>query len=179
MALVVGLIMLVVMTLVAVVSFKLAQTSMEVVGNMQATNAVVASANSAVEEAISTTRLTESPGAVFIDPCGGNNNTRCFDVNDDGVSDITVTLTPEPTCVNWRNIQNVELDLSREEDANCTAGTSQLFGVDGVDTGNSICANSLWEINAQASDAVTAANTVVAVGAAVRVPLDDVITSCP
>jgi len=177
-ALIVGLVFLVVMTLVALISFKLARSSLDVVGNMQATNAVVSSANAAIEEALSTVRMFQSPNAVFLVPCVGA-NTRCYDVNSDGTNDITVTLTPAPTCVRWNNILNRELDPKDPQDTACATGTQQSFGVEGAPTGNSLCADSVWEINAVAEDAVTSARVTVTEGASVRVSVDDVLTACP
>lgn len=178
MALVVGLIILLIMTFLAVVSFKMARTSFEIVGNMQSTNAAVASANAAIEEALSTTRIFQAPQAVFLVPCAAA-NTRCYDINGDGTNDITVTLTPDPRCKTWQNIQNAALNLSEDEDWACATGTAQVFGIEGAPTGNSMCANSVWEITAAAADAVTSTSTVVTAGAAVRVAQDDVLTSCP
>lgn len=178
MALVVGLIILVIMTFVAVVSFKMARTSLEIVGNMQVTNAAVASANAAIEEALSTTRLFQAPQAVFLVPCAGP-NTRCYDINSDGANDVTVTLAPAPTCRRWQNVRNAVLDLSDQEDFNCTTGAPLQYGIDGVPTGNSLCADSLWEIQAVAADMVTSTTTTVVEGAAVRVAQDDVLTTCP
>src|SRR3546814_20856284 len=79
-------------------------------------------------------------------------STKCYDINGDGTDDIEVALTPSPTCVNWQNIQNSSLDLSDADDAACATGATQQFGVEGAPTGNSLCANSMWEITAQSSD---------------------------
>jgi hypothetical protein len=46
-------------------------------------------------------------------------------------------------------------------------------------TGNSICADSLWELSAEATDNVTESKVTVAQGAAVRVSTDNIAASCP
>jgi Tfp pilus assembly protein PilX len=57
MALVVGLILLALMTVMAITGFNIGRTSLDIVGNMQARQEVIAAANSTIQEAISTTRL--------------------------------------------------------------------------------------------------------------------------
>lgn len=177
MALIVGLILLALMTVMALTSFNIGRTSMDIVGNLQRHNEVVSAANSAIQEALSTTRLFEAPGAIFLTPCSGA-NTRCFDLNGDGTNDITVTLTPTPFCVQAQTVPNAALNLSDPDDAGCATGAAQTFGISGSATGNSLCANSVWEISAAASDPVTEAQVTVVEGAAIRVSTDDVGTTC-
>ena len=177
MALVVGLILLALMTVMALTSFNIGRTSMDVVGNLQRHNEVVSAANSAIQEALSTTRLFQSPNTIFLTPCSGS-NTRCYDVNGDGTNDITVTLTPAPTCVQAQTIANASLNLSVPDDAGCATGAAQTFGIAGSATGSSLCASSVWEVTAVASDAVTETQVVVTEGASVRVSTDDVGLTC-
>lgn len=177
MALIVALIMLVMMTLVAVVAFNVGKTSLQVVGNMQTESLTTDAANSAIQEVLSTTRLFQAPTNIFLVPCS-TPNTRCYDINRDGTNDVTVAITPAPQCIKSQTIVNAELRLDNPDDRACATGTVQLFGVEGVATGNSICADSLWDVTAVATDAITQASTTVTVGAAVRVAQDDAATSC-
>jgi Tfp pilus assembly protein PilX len=174
----VGLIMLILLTLMALATFNIGKSSMLIVGNFQARNQALAAAQAAIEEALSTTRLVLNPAAIFLAPCAGA-NTRCVDVNGDGTNDITVALTPQPTCVKALPVKNSQLDLSNPEDLACTAGVGQNFGVQGAVSGNSLCAASVWEVRAVATDAATQTNIVVTEGAAVRVPSNTVTTYCP
>jgi Tfp pilus assembly protein PilX len=178
MVLLVGMIMLVLMTLFAVTTFNLGKASLQIVGNMQQRNEAVTIAQSAIEEAISTTQFFLTPGTVFFKTCSGP-NTRCYDINGDGKADITVALTPNPVCIAARTIKNASLNLADTNDMGCAVGTSQSFGIVGSVTGDSLCASSVWEINAVAADAVTQTRAVVAQGVAVRVPTDNVGASCP
>ena len=178
MALIVGLILLALMTVMAITGFNIGRTSLDIVGNMQSRQAVVAAANSAIQEAISTTRLFQSPDAIFLEPCDGN-NTRCFDTNGDGVDDISVALVPDPVCVQAQTIPNALLNLNNTNDAGCATGVGQTFGIEGTQTGSSLCADAVWEIVAVATDLVTEAQVVVTEGARVRVSTDDVGTNCP
>lgn len=179
MTLVVSLIMLMLITLATVASFRLGRSSFEVVGNMQHQAEVEAAANSTIQEAMSTVRLFGSPGSVFLDPCGAQQNTRCIDTNGDGVQDIIVRLTPTPTCIRVQPILNSSLNMTDPLDAGCALGVGQVFGISGAATGNSLCADSLWEVNAAASDAVTGAQVTITQGADIRVPMDAIALACP
>lgn len=176
MALIVGLIMLVLITLVAVATFNMGKTSLEIVGNMQQSNAAMAAASVAIEDAISTTRLFKSPTAIYLNPCGAA-NTKCIDVDGDGITDQTVSLVPTPTCVRASTIPNQLLDFTQTENAGCAVGQSQSFGIENAVSGDSLCANSVFEITAVVSDGQS--RTQLTQGAAVRVAVTDVATSCP
>ncbi len=178
MTLLIALIMLVLMTLFAVTTYNLGKSSLLIVGNMQQRNQAAAAAQSAVEEVISGTRFFQTPGSVFTVPCAGL-NTRCFDITGDGAPDVTVSLTPQPVCVTAQTIKSADLDLSKPDDVGCSIGTSQSFGILGSASGDSLCANSLWEINAVAVDNVTQARAQVTHGVGVRVSTDNVGSSCP
>jgi Tfp pilus assembly protein PilX len=177
--LLVALIMLVLMTMFAVTTFNLGKSSLQMVGNMQQRNQAHVAAQSTIEEVISTTRFFQAPSAVFFTPCGNVANTRCVDINGDGKPDITVTLAPIPACVKAKTLQNALLNLTNPNDAGCTVGTSQSFGIVGSATGASLCADSTWEINAVAVDNVTQARATLTQGVGVRVATDDVGASCP
>ena len=71
------------------------------------------------------------------------------------------------------------LDLAKAEDQVCSMGSSQSFGVAGAVDGNSACADSVWEIRAEATDMETEAQVQVTQGVAVRVARDDVTNNCP
>jgi|SRR3989338_3580954 len=181
--LVVALIVLVLLTLFALTSFNLGKSSLQTVGNAQFRNEAMAAAQQTVEEVVSTTRLFETPSAVIINgvaACnGGAANTKCVDVNGDSNPDITVTLTPTPTCISARPILNNELNPSVTNDANCAIQAGQGFGVAGANTGSSLCSDSLWEVNAVAQDNLTGAQYTVAQGIGVRVATDDIPATCP
>lgn len=179
MTLVIALIMLVLMTIMAIASFNVGRTGTEIIGNMQQRNEVVAAANGAIQEAISTSRLVDAPGAIFLTPCAGP-NTRCFDVNGDGTNDVTVALTPTPTCIQAQAIPNSSINFQTVGSSDCTVQVDQSqFGIGGGTSGNSLCANSLWEIRAVATDAVTSASVTVTEGVAVLVGTNNVQTFCP
>jgi hypothetical protein len=176
--LVTALIMLVLLTLLALTSFNLGNSTLQVVGNMQQREQSVAAANEAIEETISSTNFFNTPAAALPHPDGAPNQ-RLVDIDADGKADIKVTISPPPSCVKAQVIKNSDLRLEDAEDAGCSVGTAQNFGVAGASDGNSDCANSVWDVNAVATDMATKASVKVTQGVAVRVAKDDIATNCP
>lgn len=178
MALLTALIMLTLMTVICLATFNIGKNSMDVITNMQHRNEVTAAATNAIEQAMSTKRLFSSPSTIFLNPCNAQ-NTLCYDLNGDGVNDITVALTPTPSCSQSQSIPNASLNYTNPEDLGCIMGSPDQWGTEGVPAGNSMCANTVWDINAVAQDTVTGANMTVSEGVAVRVASTDADTSCP
>ena len=85
--------------LMAVTGLNLGKGSMQMVGNMQQRNQVNAAINETLEEVISSTRFSDYPTNVFFLPCNQVANIRCVDIDGDGVTDVTVNLTPIPACL--------------------------------------------------------------------------------
>lgn len=175
--LLVSLIILVLMTLLGVSSFLLGKSNMQTVGNMQQRNEAMAAAQETIEETVSKTQFFETPANAVPNGCAANK--KCVDVNGDGKPDVTVTLAT-PKCTQAKVVQNSALNFENEEDRGCSVSPVQnLFGTPTATTGNSLCADSVWELSAEAVDDVTEAEVTVTQGAAVRVSTDNIATSCP
>jgi Tfp pilus assembly protein PilX len=177
MTLVMALILLILLTVLALTSFSLGNSNLQIVSNMQQREQAVAAAHQVIEETISSTRFFSTPEAAITNPCGAPNQ-RCVDTDGDGKDDVRVALTPPPACVKAQSIKNSDLDLANTEDAGCSVGSNQNFGVAGASDGNSECANSVWEVNAVATDMATQASVKVTQGVAVRVAKDDIASNC-
>lgn len=184
--LVISLIMLVLLTIMALTSFNIGKSSLQVVGNAQEQAQVFNAAQTMLNQVISAPTFVESPASVLDNsncPTGitAPANSRCVDLNGDGKTVLVVAMAPQPTCVQAAPIPATSLDLSNvnNEDWGCTSGAKQDYGIEGVTTGDSLCASSLWEINAQATDPVSRAAAVVTQGVAMRVSKDAVATACP
>jgi Tfp pilus assembly protein PilX len=175
--LVTALIMLVLLTLLALTSINLGNSNLQIVSNMQQREQVIAAANEVLEETISSTRFFNSPEAALNDPCGTPNE-RCVDTDGDGRTDVRVALSPPPACVKAQAIKASDLNVENADDAGCSLGVPQNFGVAGANDGNSECANSIWDVTAIATDVVTQASASVTQGVAVRVAKDDIVTNC-
>jgi PilX N-terminal len=184
--LIIALIMLVLLTLFAVSSFNTANTNLKVVGNMQQRSEALNAAQGAIESVISTPLFIANPANAVLNPCG-TANTLCTDVTGDGTADFTTTLVGpdhpapphQPTCVSVRVIKNQELNFTNQEDLGCAAGQqSGLAGVAGAMTGDSLCANTVWEVRARTVSSMSPAEVIVTQGVGVRVSSDQAGTSC-
>jgi hypothetical protein len=177
--LIMALVMLVVLTLLALTSFNLGKSNLLIVSNMQQRDETIAAAREVIEETISSTRFFETPANLLLQPCG-EANTRCIDTNGDDTPDVTVVLTPPPSCVQAQTIRVSELAVEVEDDLACTVtDPDEQRGQEGVVRGNSLCANTVWEVHAVATDDVTQASVEVTQGIAVRIPKDKLDTNCP
>lgn len=165
-SLVVALIMLVVMTATTLMVFRMSNTGSQIVGNMQFRNEALAVADGVVQEVISSTRLFESPDALFTENnCdgGGNFNQRCYDVNGDNSNDLQVDVEA-PACTQVTIIPNASLNFAVQSELDCAVGEGAERGIEGAAQGNSLCARTVWEVRADAKDAGSSGAT----GARVR-----------
>jgi type II secretory pathway pseudopilin PulG len=179
MTLIVALVMLVMITLLAMSTFNLGKSSIQVVNNMQNRDEGIAASRRVLDEAMSGTRFFETPEDALANPCA-NSNQRCHDINGDATTDIVTTLS-QPSCVKARSIKSTELDLSNTEDQGCSLGTQQGgFGMAGSSavTGNSMCADTTWEMMATSQDQLVQSKVDVVQGVGVRVSSDAVDSSC-
>ena len=142
--LIVGLIMLVLMTLIAVGAFIVSNSNEKAVANMQYKYESIAAANQAIEQVLSSP-FTKLPTAETIN----------VDINNDGINDYSVQIT-KPTCVRSA-IENLGVVSSLQ-----------------LGTGLSSAADwqTLWEFDAVVTNTATGANTTVRTG--VRVVLSQV-----
>jgi Tfp pilus assembly protein PilX len=186
--LLVSMIMLLLITMLAFTSFRLASGNLKIVGNMQQRNQVLAAAQGAIEKVVSNPLFSATPGkalptlssADLPTPCVATPNTTCIDVNGDGATDITVRvggLRPDgsyaPCVQQVKPVANASLDLSRPEDSSCSVGVGQTYGVEGANSGNSMCTDMLWEVLAEATDTQAGASAAVTAGIRVRSSNDD------
>lgn len=176
MTMVVALVMLVLLTLLAMTTFNLGKSSIQVVNNMQNRDEGIAASRSVLDEAMSSTRFFDTPSDALDQPCL-NSNHRCFDVNGDGVVDIVTSLSAA-RCVKVRKIKTSELDLQNEEDRGCSVGSGNDGLIVGAQRGDSMCADSTWEMTATSQDQQVQSEVQMVQGVAMRVSTDNVETSC-
>jgi Tfp pilus assembly protein PilX len=172
--LLVSLIMLVLITLLTLTSFRIGKANLQIAGNMQQRNQAFAAAQGALDQLISSTQFTTSPTNAIPNPCNGVANTTCVDVNGDGVMDVNVAVTV--SCMWTQTIPIGQLVLSNPNDAGCLKGIEQNYGQPGAENTNSLCANMLWETQAVATDSISNAQFTANQGIAARV---DATTACP
>lgn len=158
-----AMLMLLMVTLMVVGGFSLTQTNLQVMYNLESRELAVQAASSALEEAISSAKIVNSPTALFSVSCG-QANSKCYDVNGDGSNDITVAVDV-PRCVAITPIKNNDLVMPR--DSSCfTTGV------------NSLCVNAVFELTATATDNLTGAQSVMTQGVGMRASVNKVSSIC-
>lgn len=175
-SLIVALVMLTAMGLLAAWGIKAATTNMRVVGNTQARQEAFAAAQAAVERTISSPLFSQQPAAVAGNPIG-------IDVDGDGTEDLVARLQPAPACYHWRPVKTTSLDPARDDDRTCMgSGASANAGIDDVRLpagGDSLCADSEWNVRATVTDPQTRASVAVNQGVALRGQITDANNLCP
>jgi hypothetical protein len=174
--LIIALIMLTALALLAAWAVKSGTMNLRVVGNTQARQEAMAAAQAAIETTISSPLFVQQPAAVAAVPIP-------VDVDGDGKTDETVTLTPAPACYKYRPVKMSDLDVAKAADLACMrSGAATLAGIDatpGTPAGDSLCADSEWNIRAAVTNATTGATAAVNQGVAVRAMVTDAANSCP
>lgn len=154
-ALVIGMVILIVMTLVLLSAVTLSTGNLKAVSNTQFRDAALAAANLAVEQVVSTAFMNVPEDARI-----------AVDIDQDGMCDYTVYVAV-PTCTKWTFPTPGDLDPSNSADHPCFSG-SRIGGL-AAGAAGSVCADTLWEVRAQVVDAGTGKAADPITGAAVTV----------
>ena len=174
--LVVALLFMLLLSLLAASSFNSSTTNALVTGNMIARQEGVASAQWLIDETISSNLFATSPKEVAA-------GTYELDLDRDGQVDYYPRLDPAPQCQGARALKAVELDPADEGDVACMiSGVVHHSGLDTPDlaasTGDSLCANTEWNVRAVVEDDRTAAVVAVNQGVGVRVLTTEATDYC-
>ena len=162
----VALVLLVMVTLLAVSSFRVSNTNLKVIASMQGKGEAVAAAQAAIEKVLSTPAFAMEPQLVGATPIP-------VDLSGAGKNEYTVTLNPIPRCLKARPTNPAELDITKPEDRPCF-GTA-LVGQAQLATS---CAETIWEVTAVTKDTVTGAETLVRQGVSMRTSTTEAQSSC-
>lgn len=175
--LIVALIMLLALAMLGIWSFNLSTSNVRIVGNTQARQEALAAAQAAVEQTISSPLFVQQAAAVAAGPVP-------VDTDGDGGSDYEARLTPQPSCYRVRVIKVNELDPASTADLSCLgSGSAQNSGIEvegaAPPTGDSLCADSEWNIRAEVNDPRSNASVAVNQGVALRSLTIDAANACP
>jgi hypothetical protein len=167
-ALVMAMLFLLVLSLFAVSSFNSSTTNTLVTGNMIARQESTAAAQWLIDTTISSAAFASDPKAVAA-------GTYQLDLDRDGTVDYQPRLTPAPTCRRARALKAIELNIDDESDVACmksSSAGSPLVETGLVDptAGDSLCANTEWNVRAVVVDEPTSgASVAVNQGVGIRV----------
>lgn len=159
--LMVGLIMLILLTLMAISAMNATTSSIQIVGNAQFREEAKAAAQQAIEGVISSDFTTNPVASVVTVTIGA--------------ASYTVEVEA-PTCTSSVGITNGELNPDIAADRNCMASSQEtnsgIVGASGevVATAASWCYKQKWDIRATVNDANTGANVALHQGVYTRVP---------
>jgi len=174
--LVVAMIFLILLSLFAASAFKSSTGNLRIVGNMQSRQEAIAVGQKALEKTISSSEFSSNPAGVAATPV-------TVDIDGNGTVDYTATLNPQPHCYRTKPIKSNDLNPDLAADRSCMKSSGTLQG--GLDipdaaaeAGNSLCANSEWNIGAQVVDARSGAKVIINEGVGVRVLETDAANSC-
>lgn len=151
--LLVGMIMLVLLTLIAVSAIESTTSSVQMVGNAQFREEATAAAQQAIENTISSTAFT------IVDPAP-----QSIDVNNDGVSDYTVTFSPAPSCSRYKAVD--------------TATESGIPNACYGSPGTTYCYRTTWDVTAAVNDIKTGAKVTLHQGVKILVGINAALASC-
>lgn len=170
--LIVALIMLVALAMLAVWGVNTSTANMRIVGNTQSRQETLSAAQTALETTLSST--------LFVKGTAGNVD---VDIDGDGTIDYNVALSPKPSCYRVRVIKVTELDPNSTSDLSClgsSSATTSGIEVDGSapPTGDSLCADSDWNIRAVATDIRTGASVAANQGISLRSLSTDTANNC-
>jgi len=170
------LVLMFVMGWFALSAFRISTQQLQIVGNSQAEQQATAAAQRAIDVTISSNAFSKDPAAVAQIPIA-------TDVDGDGDDDFTARLEPAPKCVRVRPIKTMELDIAKVADRAClqSGGSSgNLIVVPGtpVAAGDSMCAQSEWNVAAAVSDPTTNTSVTVQQGVSIRVVASDAKNYC-
>jgi hypothetical protein len=172
----VGMIILAALSLMAAWAFSSSTMNLRVVGNSQTRAEVFAVGQAAIEQTISSPVFMQQPLAVAAAPIP-------FDVDGDGVADQSARLVPAPSCYRTRAVRMNELDAAVEADRPCLRSASSAnLGIEsttGAGIGDSLCADSEWNVRALVTDVATGATVAMAQGVAARGLVTDAANGCP
>jgi len=183
-SLIMSLIMLVLLTMVALSTFNLGKGGLQLVDNAQQRSQAQNAAQVTIDTVISSSAFVNNPTTVLDNgncPTALNApaNSTCTDLYGDGKTVINVALSPTPACVQAKTVPQSSLDVTKSEDLGCTLGVAQNFGIANTSSSGSLCSDSVWEINAAASEATSNAKALITQAVKMRVSTDAVATSCP
>jgi hypothetical protein len=152
-AMVIGMIMLVLITLLVVSAINSGSVNLRIAGNMQAEEGARAVAQQAINQVIgASANFYPTPTGINYDPLTKTaaSTTPNYDINNDGVADYVVWVTP-PVC-----------KVAAKEDPGHTADC-----INGRRAGL-FCWDTVWEVVGTATDAKTGVKQVITQGITIR-----------
>lgn len=162
--LITALVMLVVLTLLVISAINSSSSNLRIAGNMQMQEEVIAAAQQASEQVLSS-NFTKNPASAVI----------AVDINNDGSVDYTANVDM-PVCTGSAPLRNDSPNLPPQCISSSTAqNTGIMFTSGAAATLSSWCAAQQWDVRTSVSDNTTGANVTLHQGVSLNV---DAGTNC-
>ena len=175
--LLIGLVMLILLTLMAVAALKFGTANFTLVNNQQTRAEAIRAGEQVIEQIITNEEIVMVNGANLFGT-GSPTPAVGIDINGDATADYTVVVPP-PVCVKRSVIAQATLDFALADDLGCARSVDQAsLGVEGAGAGDSLCSAVVWDVNATASDAFQQNNVTVTQGVGQRVATTRVALVC-
>lgn len=180
--LIVGLVMLILMTLMALAAFKFGKSNFIVVANQQTRLEAIRAAEQTLEQiTLNQTINLQNGGNLFgaTLPGASGPNEVPVDINGDGTADFTVSVET-PQCVKRRVLPQATMNFTNPDDLGCVRSVDQASaGIEGSGSGDSMCSEVVWDVRAEARDRFSGDVAVTVVqGLGQRVATTAVSTVC-
>jgi hypothetical protein len=172
-SLLLGMIMLVLLTLLALSAFQASNVNLRIAGNMQVRQEIQSAAQTAIENVLSSPSFVDT--SIPVPPATVALNGASY----------TVDFTPAPSCTGVVDIPTEDLDPANPADFVCIpsgalpGSGSGIFVGGGPPSPPSYCSNTRWAVIANVADANTGAKSTFEQGAGVRVSKATALTNCP
>jgi hypothetical protein len=174
-ALIIAIIFLLMLSTLALTGLRASTTNVTIVGNMQARQEVVSTAQMLIEQTVSTDEFARNPQGVFAAAQVSS------DFNGDGTADAVARLAVPPVCLRARVVAIDDLDPDNELDAGCFASAALSnpgFVPAGGGPAGSLCADTEWHLSSRATDARTGAAITLNQGVTMRTAVVGLNTVC-
>lgn len=177
--LIMGLMMLVLLTLMAVAALKFGAANFAVVNNQQTRAEAERSAGQVIDQIVNNQQIDLASSTNLF---GTGTNTVHIKINGEPLNandyDYTVVVAP-PKCVKRQVIPQQALNFAKADDLGCARSVDQAsLGVEGSGSGDSLCSTVTWDVAATASDAFNQNNMSVVQGIGQRVATTKVALVC-
>jgi hypothetical protein len=174
-ALIVAIIFLLLLATLAMTGLRASTTNVTIIGNMQARQEVISTAQMLIEQTVSSDEFARNPQGVFAAASVSS------DFNGDGTTDANATLAVAPVCLRARVVNVIDLDPDNPIDAGCFASAALSnpgFVPAGGGPVGSLCADTEWHLSARATDARTGAAVTINQGVTLRTAVVGLNTVC-
>ncbi len=182
--LLIGMMMLILLTLMAVAALKFGTSNFALVNNQQTRGEAIRSAEQVIDQLINNQEIALANNANLFNTtytCNG----VALAANQIPIGIVSATacdyrvVVNTPVCIKRLPIKQASLNFAVADDLGCSKSVDQAsLGVEGAAAGDSLCSEVTWDVSATANDAFQQNNVTVTQGVGQRVASTKVNAVC-